>query len=215
MARLRILHAIFSSRIAGSERYCTDLANRQAAAGHEVHVAGIRSSPLADALAPTVRFHAFSPFLRGWRFRRLLARINFDICHGHLSAACKALGRVSTAQQTVATLHVGYKPHQHARLGGLICVNRTQATRLPGYHGLASTIPNWIPAMPPDPAGPGLRRELGLATDVFVVGAIGRLHPSKGMDILVTAFLYITVIGQTPIDPSFVILVTQQPLIVL
>jgi len=187
MCPLRILHVICSSRIAGSERYCVDLANRQAALGHEVHVAGWRSSPIANALAPAVKFHGlYRPF--GSLFlRRLMARLSVDICHGHLSAACKMLGRASRRQRTVATLHVGYKPHQHARLDGLICVNRTQASRLSGYPGMRRTISNWLPQAPKGVA-PRMRAELGLDAGVFLVGAVGRLHPSKGMDVLISAF---------------------------
>jgi glycosyltransferase involved in cell wall biosynthesis len=185
---MRILHVLFSSRIAGSERYCIDLANRQAAAGHDVHVAGMRGSPLQQALSKRVRYHPFNWFLRGLLLRRLVARLAPNICHGHLSAACKALKGVSSRQQTVATLHVGYKPHQHAWLSGVICVNHAQAGRLAGYQGLARTIPNWLPQSPSATGARGLREELGLAEDVFLVGAVGRLHPSKGMDVLVEAF---------------------------
>ena len=198
---LRILHVIFSSRMAGSERYCVDLANRQAALGHEVHVAGARGSPVARALAPSVRFHGMSRFFRSLFLRRLVAGLGADICHGHLSAACKALGGLGDQQQTVATLHVGYKPHQHSRLGGLICVNRAQATRLAGYPGQVRTIPNWLPKAPAAVPAPGLRAELGLRPGVFLVGAVGRLHPSKGMDVLVSAFR-----AAAPADAALVIL---------
>ena len=189
MSCLRILHVVFSSRIAGSERYCVDLANRQAAAGHEVHVAGMDSSPLRQALSPEVAFHGFNWFLRGFLLRRLVDRLSPDICHGHLSAACKALGRTGGRHATVATLHVGFKAHQHGRLDGLICVNRAQSSRLAGYAGLARVIPNWLPLAPASDNSPGLREKLGLGEDVFLVGAVGRLHPSKGMDVLVEAFL--------------------------
>lgn len=185
---MRILHVLFSSRIAGSERYCIDLANRQAAAGHDVHVAGMHSAPLQEALSNRIRYHPFHWFLRGLLLRRLVARLAPDICHGHLSAACKALKGVSPRQQTVATLHVGYKPHQHAWLDGLICVNRTQAGRLAGYRGLARTIPNWLPIASKRYLGQGIREELGLEDNVFLVGAVGRLHASKGMDLLIAAF---------------------------
>jgi glycosyltransferase involved in cell wall biosynthesis len=188
MPRLRILHVLFSSRIAGSERYCVDLANRQSALGYEVHVAGTRSSPLAGALDPEVGFHGFNWFFRSLLLQRLMNDLSPDICHGHLSIACKALSGAADRHHTVATLHVGYKPHQHARLDGLICVNRAQGTRLSGYRGLARTIPNWLPQAPADPAAPGIRAELGLDADVFLVGAVGRLHVSKGMDLLITAF---------------------------
>jgi glycosyltransferase involved in cell wall biosynthesis len=185
---MRILHVVFSSRIAGSERYCIDLANRQAALGHEVHVAGMRKSPLAQALAPTIQFHGFNRFFRGLLLRRLVARLAHDICHGHLSAACKALKGVPDQQQTVGTLHVGYKPHQHAWLDGVICVNRAQSKLLSGYRGLVRTIPNWMPLAPTPAPATGIREELGLSDDVFLVGAVGRLEASKGMDVLVSAF---------------------------
>jgi glycosyltransferase involved in cell wall biosynthesis len=185
---MRILHVLFSSRIAGSERYCLDLANRQAAAGHDVHVAGLRSSPLRAALSPQVRFHPFGRFFRGLLVRRLADRLAPDVCHGHLSAACKALGGAADRHLTLATLHVGFKPHQHGRLDGLICVNRAQSARLAGYRGQARVIPNWLPLVPAPAATPGLREELNLGDDVFLVGAVGRLHASKGMDVLISAF---------------------------
>ena len=185
---MRILHVLFSSRIAGSERYCVDLANRQAADGHDVHVAGMRGSPLQSALSRTVRYHPFHRIFRGLLLRRLVDRVAPDICHGHLSAACKALKGVSPRRQTVATLHVGYKAHQHAWLDGVICVNRAQAERLTGYQGMNRTIPNWLPQTPAGARARGLREELQLADDIFLVGAVGRLHPSKGMDVLVEAF---------------------------
>ena len=164
-----------------------DLANRQAALGYDVHVAGMRTSPLARALSPRVRFHGFHRLFRTFSLRRLVARLEPDICHGHLSAACKALGRIRGPHQSVATLHVGYKPHQHSRLHGLICVNRAQAGRLVGYQGRTRTISNWLPEARGE-AAPGIRKELGLDKKIFLIGAVGRLHESKGMDVLVSAF---------------------------
>jgi glycosyltransferase involved in cell wall biosynthesis len=185
---MRILHLLFSSRLAGSERYCADLANRQVAAGHDVHVAGAPGSALIGALSTKIRYYPLGRFLRAWQVRRLADRLAPDVCHGHLSAACKALGTASSRHQTVATLHVGYKAHQHARLDGLICVNRTQTARLTGYRGMTRTIPNWLPQERPAHDAVGLREEFGLADDIFLLGAVGRLHPSKGMDVLLTAF---------------------------
>ncbi|HEY4245935.1 MAG TPA: glycosyltransferase [Lacunisphaera sp.] len=185
---MRVLHVLFSPRIAGSERYCIDLANRQADLGHEVHIIGSRGSPLATALAPNVCFHGLNWIFRRLRVRRLINRIAPDICHGHLSPACKALKGLPSTQQTVGSLHVGYKPHQHASLDGLICVNRAQARRLGDYRGLVRTIPNWMPLAPVAPTTTGIREELGLGDAIFLIGAVGRLHPSKGMDVLISAF---------------------------
>lgn len=187
--RLRILHAVFSSRLAGSERYCVDLANRQAALGHEVHVAGAVGSPISAALSPLVRFHPVGRCLRGLRLRRLAAKLGVDVCHGHLSAACKGLGRLRGSIPAVATLHVGYKPHQHGRMDGLICVNHAQAARIADYSGTVRTIPNWVPQSEPLPVpAAGLRAALGIDENTLVIGSVGRLHESKGPDVLIAAF---------------------------
>ena len=191
-----ILHALFSPRIAGAERYCVDLANHQAALGHRVHLAGQPGSPMQAALAANVTFHAMaSPWLRGFRMRRLMERLNVDLCHAHLSPACKAVSRASTAVTNVATLHVGYKSHQHARFNGVICVNRAQSTRLNGYRGAARIIPNWLPSTETTclsanatQSSVRLRTELGLKPRQRLIGAVGRLHPSKGVDVLISAF---------------------------
>jgi glycosyltransferase involved in cell wall biosynthesis len=202
MSSLRILHVVFSSRLAGSERYCVDLANRQAESGHEVHVAGMRGSPIESALDPRVKFHGFSTrFFRRFLLRRLVENLGVDVCHGHLSAACKALGRTSDLTATVATLHVGYKAHQHARLDAVICVNHAQSARLHEYRGLARTIPNWLPQVRTDSTACGLRQELGVNQKAFVIGAVGRLHASKGMDVLISAFQ-----AAAPADAALVIL---------
>ncbi len=165
-----------------------DLANRQAALGHDVHVVGTDpDSALCRALDSRVQFHGIGRLFRGWRLRRLIARLQPDVCHGHLSAACKAIGRSRGAHRTVATLHVGYKPHQHGRLDGVICVNHAQAGRIADYAGMVRTIGNWQPDMPRAQTR-SIREELGLNPDTFVVGAVGRLHASKGNDVLIQAF---------------------------
>ena len=187
---LTLVHVVFSSRIAGGERHCIDLANAQAALGHCVHVIGSAGSAVADALAPAVRFHGLKlPLLRGWRVAALARRLGADVCHGHLGPACKAVAHAGRAAR-IGTLHVGYKAHHHARLDGLVCVNRAQHEGLPKGEALASVIYNWAPecdaaasARPTD-----LRAELGMAPGQLLVGSVGRLHASKGMDLLIEGF---------------------------
>jgi glycosyltransferase involved in cell wall biosynthesis len=187
---LTLVHVVFSSRLAGGELHCVDLANAQAALGHEVHVVGTAGSAVEGALAPGVRFHGLKlPLMRGWRVAALARRLGADVCHGHLGPACKAVARTRGTAR-VGTLHVGYKAHHHARMDGLVCVNRAQLDNLPADRaGLANLIYNWAPERPAA-ASPAtdLRVELGLAPGQLLVGSVGRLQHAKGMDLLVTAF---------------------------
>lgn len=177
--------------MAGSERYCVDLALQQAAQGHEVHVAGQPGSAMERAFEGTnVKFHGLRwPVLRGLQVRRLIARLDPQIAHAHLSPACKALANAPGHVATLATLHVGYKPHQHGALDGLICVNHSQQQRLGDYAGRQRVIPNWLPASSTSADSRARwRAVLGLRPDQPLVGAVGRLHASKGMDVLIEAF---------------------------
>lgn len=186
--KLKILHVLFSSRVAGSERYCADLANGQASLGHEVHVAGRYGSPIAGLLSKEVVFHGFAfPFLRGPRLRRLMDRAGIEIAHGHLSHGCKALAAARDSVTRVATLHVGYKTRQHAGLDGVICVNTAQSTRLGTFDGQSTLISNWLPDVT-STESTDLRAQLNLPRGTRLVGSVGRLHPSKGYDVLVSAF---------------------------
>lgn len=187
---LTLVHVVFSSRIAGGERHCIDLANAQAALGHRVHVIGSTGSAVAGALARGVTFHGLKlPLLRGWRVAALARRLGADVVHGHLGPACKAAAHARRAAR-IGTLHVGYKPHHHARLDGLVCVNRAQHEQLPRGDALTSLIYNWAPErLAAAPARPtDLRTELRLAPHQLLVGSVGRLHASKGMDLLIQGF---------------------------
>jgi glycosyltransferase involved in cell wall biosynthesis len=186
-APLTIVHAVFSSRLAGGERHCIDLAQAQAALGHRVHVVGPSKSAVERALGPTVQYHGLLlPVARGARLQRIAHRVRADVCHGHLGPACKAVAQGSGAVR-IGTLHVGYKEHHHARMDGLICVNTAQRRHLGRYQGEVSVIHNWAPLRDASTAG-DLRAELGMQPQQLLVGGLGRLHQSKGMDLLVAAF---------------------------
>jgi glycosyltransferase involved in cell wall biosynthesis len=185
---LTIVHAVFSSRLAGGERHCVDLAQAQAAMGHRVHVVGSSSSSaLRDAVGPGVRYHGLAlPLARGLRLKAIAQDVGADVCHGHLGPACRAVASVTSARR-VSTLHVGYKAHQHAQMDGVICVNKGQFGLLGQYRGDAKVIYNWAPQPKADDRG-DLRAELGLLPQQLLVGSLGRLNRAKGMDLLIAAF---------------------------
>ncbi|WP_343641845.1 glycosyltransferase [Roseateles sp.] len=185
---LTIVHVVFSSRLAGAERHAFDLAAAQAAAGHRVHVVSGGSPQLRRVTPEAVTHHALPfPLMRGARLAALVRRLGADICHGHLGPACKAVARCTSAIR-IGTLHVGYKPHQHERLDGLICVNRDQWATLGTYLGAARVVYNWPPQPMNAPRGPRLREQLQLGGDQVLVGTVARLHRSKGVDLLIRAF---------------------------
>ena len=186
-ALLTIVHAVFSSRLAGGERHCVDLAQAQAALGHRVHVVGPARSAVRAAVGPTVQYHGIAlPLMRGAQFARIAGQLGADICHGHLGPACRAVARLKGATR-IGTLHVGYKAHQHAAMDGLICVNKAQRGLLGAYGGEAKVIYNWAPQRDASDQG-DLRAELGLRPEQLLVGSLGRLNKAKGMDLLVAAF---------------------------
>ncbi|MBB3594852.1 glycosyltransferase involved in cell wall biosynthesis [Rhizobium sp. BK529] len=114
-------------------------------------------------------------------------KLSFTVLR-HLSPACKALSGVRDGVTKVATLHVGFKPKQHGHLDGVICVNKAELSRIGAYAGYVSHVPNWLPEVK-DVKSIDLRARLGLPPEIKLVGAVGRLHPSKGNDVLISAFL--------------------------
>ncbi|WP_431257023.1 glycosyltransferase [Roseateles chitinivorans] len=210
MRALSIVHVVFSSRIAGGEHHCVDLANAQAALGHTVHVIGPAGSAVRHALDQRVSYHGLRlPLLRGARVRRLAAKLGADVVHGHLGPACKAVAAAKHSAR-VGTLHVGYKTHHHARMDALVCVNSAQVGHLKEFGGMHRVIYNWAPERSPGscaakaPSG-SLRMELGIPAAAPVIGCVGRLHAAKGMHTLIQAFqqhapanAHLVLIGEGP-----------------
>jgi glycosyltransferase involved in cell wall biosynthesis len=187
---MRILHCVFTHGLFGSERYCADLARRQLAIGHEVHVAVDPRSQVPPLLPAGVTVHRVGRLFRGLRLKTVLGRIRPDIVHAHLSAACKTLGAMSRRPPVVATMHIGFKAHQHGRLDGLIALTTAAADEAARSVGPVERIWNWAPEPPPlpDDARQAARRDLALAPDTFAIGFVGRLHPSKNPQMLVRAY---------------------------
>jgi len=194
--RLRIAHVLLTSRFAGTERHAVELANAQAAQGHDVTLvlrrAGAEHRPdaIAHRVDAGVRIVQVGNLLAWWHARRALRRIAPDVAHAHLSAACRALAGWRTTALRVATLHIRYKPKQHARLDGLIAIAPWQFDAIPdALRQRTVQIDNWtLPQSPSTDGRARLRVEQGIAPDAFVFGALGRVERSKGLDVLVAAW---------------------------
>lgn len=194
---MKIVHILLTHRFAGSERYAVELANAQAQA-HEVtmilhrRAAEARPDAIAHRLDPRVR----QIHVGGWGFlaalaaRRALRAAQPDVAHAHLSWACRALHGLEGLCLRVATLHIDYKPQQHRSLDALIAIAPWQMAHIPPeQRSRTIQINNWTVAGPFDPAGRlEMRRQLGFADSDFVIGALGRVEASKGLEILIQAF---------------------------
>lgn len=193
---MHIVHLILTRRFAGSERYASELANAQVEAGHRVTMvlrrAAARDRPdaIAYRLDPRIELETTTDLLPAWQARRILRRLRPDVAHAHLSAGCRALQGLDGHCLRVATLHIHYKPRQHAKLDALIAIAPWQLAAIPeALRRHSVQIDNWTRAIPARPgARADLRHQAGIAPDAFVFGALGRIEPGKGLDVLVEAW---------------------------
>jgi glycosyltransferase involved in cell wall biosynthesis len=195
---MRIVHLLLTSSFAGSERHAIELANAQSE-HHEVTLILRRSAQCgqpggyAHRVDPRVRILWVGKWLGRWQARRLVRRLRPDVAHAHLSDGCKALGGLSGLQGRVlrvATLHICYKPQQHARLDALVAIASWQMDAIPApLRAHTTQIDNWtLPYRPAADARQRLRAQHGIAPDAWVFGALGRMDRSKGFDLLLDAF---------------------------
>lgn len=195
---MRIVHLLLTSSFAGSERHAIELANAQSQ-HHEVTLVLRRSvrsgmpGGYAHRVDPRVKVLWVDRWLGRWQARRLVRQLRPDVAHAHLSDGSKALGGLRDLRGKVlrvATLHMRYKPQQHAHLDALVAIAPWQLDAIPSpLREHTAQIDNWtLPYRPAADARQRLRAANGIAPDAWVFGSMGRMERTKGFDLLVDAF---------------------------
>ncbi len=199
---MKILHAILSGEFAGAEGYVASLARLQAQAGHEVRVVVPANAPvprwqtelavpdakIAPALLvlPWWASYRITRWLAAWIIAQYTRGFEAEVLHSHLGRAHTVLARVAKGLglRHIGTLHLRYKPKEHAACHGLIAIADWQLQEVPPhYRGKVQRVWNWLPRAP-QAVEPLARAKDG----IFCFGSVGRLHPQKGMTTLVKAF---------------------------
>ena len=236
MKALRIFHLHLSQEFAGSETYAASLAAAQAAAGHsvavlvrggrrDVHQARVARwrHAAAPAAVLVVPWWAKGP-LATWVTRHYAQGFAPDVLHSHLGRAHKRgawLGQRMNVPH-VGTIHLRYKPAEHAACDGLVAIADWQLAAIPPLlRGKVRVVWNWLPA----PAQPVIQPAASKAKNApFIFGSVGRLHPQKGMLTLAQAFtkafaknknVRLEIVGMGPEHPALVAMAAQDKRITL
>lgn len=210
--RLRVLHVIQNLNYGGMERVLADIVHGADAERFESHVLCLEFlGRYANGLEDVASLHVADPGGPGpmlWprALTRQIARIAPDVVHTHSGVWYKAslAARRAGVRRIVHTEHGRGKPDPvinriidglaARRTDVVVAVSEALAHELPATLWIGrdrvALIRNGIDtaAYRPRPDGGEIRGELGLATNVPVIGSIGRLNPIKGYDVMIEAF---------------------------
>jgi glycosyltransferase involved in cell wall biosynthesis len=206
MTSLRILQVIDGLNVGGAEVLLVDLVRSLREAGHHVQVAYSTPGPMAPRLAemgvPLTRLPRLArvdPFLL-FGLARLMRREKPDIVHTHLFKSDlhgRLAARWTGVPAVISTAHNNDSWAKRAPLGWLYGRTSRLADRIIAVSDEVREYQIKYTFLPPEKivtidngvdlrrfvgkesAGRAVRTELGIASDVPLIGIIGRLTPQK------------------------------------
>jgi glycosyltransferase involved in cell wall biosynthesis len=192
---MRILHTLFSSGFAGTERATAEMCNALCDA-HDVMLAVRRGhrnragASIVDALDPRVQVRELGNWFPGPGLGRLVRDWRPDVIHTHLRKSTRLVAQLRPSCATLATLHMWVNGPHFLHMDGLIVIAQWQKKDLAAYRGRVFDINESLVPHPKLDAAriAQLRAEAGAAPGEFLVGGVGRLTRSKGFDVLLRAF---------------------------
>lgn len=226
---LRVLHVFAPDVVGGLERVVCSLTRAQRETGIETRVAaivepGTKENPaIAELRATGIAVDEICVPPRSYLLERrtlaaVCARWRPDVLHSHgyrcdivdsRVAGQLAIPRVSTQHGFTGgdlrnRLYEWLQRREARRMDAVIAVSRAMGDQL-----AASKVPRERLHVVPNAYNPhayfaeraAARRELGLPTDAYVIGWVGRLTTEKGADVLVDAMSHL---HHEPVLASFV-----------
>ena len=189
---MNICHIILTNNFAGSERYCSDLANYQSDIGHSVTLIIQKQlnkdKSIKNHLNKNINIKEIGLFFKKYQVQKILKKFKIQIVHCHLGKACKVVKGLDFAK--IVTLHIDYRRKQHDHFDGIICINDNQFENLTNFKKQKKIINNWLPFIDKvdNKEITKIKSLYQTDNDKYIFGYFGRFNQSKNLELLIKSF---------------------------
>lgn len=189
---MNICHIIFTNNFAGSEKYCSDLANHQAKENNQVLIITSKRKKskinINDFLFEDIISEEINFLFKKYQIKKLLKKYNIQIIHAHLGKACKLIEKIDIPK--IVTLHIDYREKQHKNFNGIICINENQLEKAKNFKGSKKLIYNWTPEIQIKKTSKFeiIKKNIIGTDDNYIFGYFGRFNKSKNIELLIDSF---------------------------